>query len=183
MTLTKLDLPPLPSLPDSVKRRAAVAIVVGPDSEALFIRRAERVGDPWSGDMAFPGGRAQPDDATLRHTAERETVEEVGLDLGPGLYRGALDVLYSPLREPDGAFGVVPFVYELDRWPELKPNHEVASTHLIRLDRLFAGEGRGTFEFRGFGVVRELPCVRLDGTFIWGMTLRMLDTLHARLDG
>lgn len=164
-----------------MRKRAAVAIVVGPASEALFIRRATREGDPWSGDIAFPGGRAQGTDASLRATAERETMEEVGLDLAGARYLGAMDCLVSPMRDPDGAFGIFPFVYAIDAWPALSPDpREVADVHPISLDRLFAGEGRGTFEYRGWGIVRELPCVRLGDIFLWGLTLRMVDDLAAR---
>src|SRR4051812_3842337 len=57
-------------------RRAAVAAILrdaaeGP--EILFIRRAEHPQDPWSGHMAFPGGREEPGDADLLETAIRET--------------------------------------------------------------------------------------------------------------
>ncbi|MCA9639821.1 MAG: NUDIX domain-containing protein, partial [Myxococcales bacterium] len=65
-------------------RFAAVAAVLRPtdaDTEVLLIRRAEHEGDPWSGHMAFPGGRHDPTDPDLLTTARRETLEEVGLDL------------------------------------------------------------------------------------------------------
>ena len=62
--------------------RAAVAMVLRPAaggaSEVLLIERAEKPGDPWSGHMAFPGGRLDPSDPDPRFTAERETFEEVG---------------------------------------------------------------------------------------------------------
>ena len=60
---------------------AAILRPGDPEPEVLLIRRAEKVGDPWSGHMAFPGGRADPRDPDLRATAVRETREEVGLDL------------------------------------------------------------------------------------------------------
>src|SRR5258706_15931093 len=48
---------------DPPSSRAAVALILrdGPQGiEVLFIRRAEHPQDPWSGQMAFPGGRAEP---------------------------------------------------------------------------------------------------------------------------
>ncbi|KAG5458036.1 MAG: hypothetical protein BJ554DRAFT_1822 [Olpidium bornovanus] len=51
--------------------------------EILFIKRATRAGDRWSGHVAFPGGKQEPSE-TARQTAERETREELGLDLTVG---------------------------------------------------------------------------------------------------
>src|SRR5574341_145553 len=69
---------------DEVSNRAAVAVVLrdgNPAIEILFIRRAEHPDDPWSGQMAFPGGRAEPGETDLLETAIRETAEEIGIDL------------------------------------------------------------------------------------------------------
>ena len=63
---------------------AAVAAVMREGDlgvEMLFIERARKVGDPWSGQMAFPGGRTSRDDAHTLATAQRETSEELGLEL------------------------------------------------------------------------------------------------------
>jgi 8-oxo-dGTP pyrophosphatase MutT (NUDIX family) len=51
------------------------------DPEVLFIKRAGRVGDRWSGHTALPGGKRDPQDADDLTAAIRETMEEVGLDL------------------------------------------------------------------------------------------------------
>jgi 8-oxo-dGTP pyrophosphatase MutT (NUDIX family) len=69
----------LPTVPtDSSYAQAAVALVCVPDPDAiLLIRRSERAGDPWSGQMGLPGGRRDSSDRDLLATAVRET-EEVG---------------------------------------------------------------------------------------------------------
>ena len=57
--------------------RAAVSIILrmnGGSIEILFILRALREGDPWSGQIAFPGGHFEPRDQSMRETAERETL-------------------------------------------------------------------------------------------------------------
>lgn len=173
----RLNLPAGLPEPEGVRSRAAVAVVFGPGDEVLFIRRAERPGDPWSGDMAFPGGRASPDDLSTRHTAERETWEEVGLDLRDARYVGALPVQRSPLRDPIHTFGVFPYVFQVGRWPAFAPSDEVASVHRFTFPRFLAGEGRACFRYVGWGIERDMPCVTLDGARIWGLTLRMLDDL------
>lgn len=165
--------------------RAAVAAVFRPGPDLLFIRRAEREGDPWSGHMAFPGGRSAPVDRDVVHTATRETLEEVGLDLeAEGTLLGQLDELATPTRSRRRSpLVVVPYVFSLARNPVLVPNYEVAEVHWFPLDRLLAGEGRGTLVYHYEGAELELPCVRLDGTTIWGITLRMVDELLERLAG
>jgi 8-oxo-dGTP pyrophosphatase MutT (NUDIX family) len=58
------------------------------DPEVLFIKRAGRAGDRWSGHTALPGGKRDPTDADDLAAAIRETKEEVGLDLtGKGCFR------------------------------------------------------------------------------------------------
>ena len=51
------------------------------DAEALFIKRAARVGDRWTGHIALPGGKREPADSDDRATSSRETREETGLEL------------------------------------------------------------------------------------------------------
>src|SRR5436190_20285034 len=65
-------------------RPAAVSLVLldGPaGAEILLIKRAERAGDPWSGQIAFPGGRQDPEDRDLLETAVSETRAETGVEL------------------------------------------------------------------------------------------------------
>ena len=83
------------------RRRAAVAVALHDASdgpEALFIERAERFGDPWSGQMAFPGGRVDPGDSGPRAAAERETLEEVGVDLSGAELLGRLGDIDAGVR-------------------------------------------------------------------------------------
>lgn len=172
----------IPLAPDTA--RAAVAAVLDPQERLLFIKRSDRAGDPWSGHMAFPGGRVDPGDASPRAAAERETLEEVGLPLArAGRLVGALDELASPVRAGPTRLVVSPFVYTLSSSPVLQPNHEVASVHWIALDRLARGEGRGGFELSWQGQRWWMPHVELDGVRVWGLTLRMLDDLLGRMGG
>ena len=166
--------------------RAAVALVLrdgGPDGiELLLIRRAEHDLDPWSGHVGFPGGRAEPGDAGLEATAVRETLEETGLDLaGNGERLGALDEVKALARGRPVDLVIAPFVFRLRRRLDGAPSREVVSLHWLPLGRLLAPDIRSTLQYQHEGTILELPCLRIDGLVIWGLTYRMFDNLKAVL--
>ncbi len=160
---------------------AAVAAILSPDLELLLIRRAPHPSDPWSGHVAFPGGRVEPKDPDPLAASMRETLEEVGLELDPSELVGPLDDLAARGGRP--GLVVRPFVFAIDRRPELRPNYEVASTHWLSLQALLEGHGRGSFPYDHQGQRYELPRVDFEGHRLWGMTLHMVDDLLHRLDG
>ncbi|MGD1147964.1 MAG: CoA pyrophosphatase [Thermoanaerobaculaceae bacterium] len=160
---------------------AAVAAVLreapaGPD--LLFIRRAEHPADPWSGDMAWPGGHVDPGDGGPLATAVREAREELALDLErDGALLGTLPVVRTHLRRGQGPLWVAPFVFELTTAPTLVPNDEVQEAVWVPLPFLLNPSNRGSFAWSGRGALVEMPCVRYEGRLIWGLTLKMLDDL------
>jgi 8-oxo-dGTP pyrophosphatase MutT (NUDIX family) len=166
-------------------RRAAVALVLRPDEahglELLFIKRAEYPGDPWSGQIAFPGGRQEPHDDTLRETAERETLEETGLDLATdGLVLGTLDELH-PRNPALPSIVVRPYVFAAPRGAELTLREEVASAFWAPLDTL--RDPGATFEATVVvrGAELRVPGVRHLEHVIWGMTERIFRDFLSRL--
>jgi 8-oxo-dGTP pyrophosphatase MutT (NUDIX family) len=162
---------------------AAVATVLrqGPEGgEVLFIKRAERDGDPWSGHVAFPGGKREPSDESLLVTAIRETHEEVGLRLAP---EGCL-VRLGDVRARSSGYRVAQFVFALDEAEvTLATNAEVTATLWVPLARLARFEGASTMPWTVGERTIELPCIHLGAYVLWGMTYRMilqlLDVLRA----
>ena len=155
---------------------AAVAILLREeedDYETLIVRRTVVPGDPWSGDMAFPGGKKAPQDKTLRDTVVREVSEETGIDLDALRYIGALPVLFSSMKpERD----VLPIVYLYEGRPEIKLNSELSAYRWVHLKELRAS--RTTEKVKGW----EGEVFRLGDDIVWGLTYRMLDNLLALID-
>ncbi|HJL20604.1 MAG TPA: CoA pyrophosphatase [Polyangiaceae bacterium LLY-WYZ-15_(1-7)] len=161
-------------------KRAAVATVLRPrggELEGLFIRRAEHPDDPWSGHMAFPGGRQDPEDATLLDTARRETLEEVGLDLGRAALLGPLDDVQTHRK----GLIVRPYVFALEGEPALEGNYEVAEVLWVPLGPLLRGERDTTYPLERDGQTWRFPAYDADGRIIWGLTYRMLQLLFRLL--
>ena len=164
--------------------RAAVALVLRDGTtgiELLFIRRAEHPHDPWSGQMAFPGGRAEPGDPDLAATAIRETVEEVGLDLAVAERLGALDEVRAMARMRPMDLTILPFVFRVEPPAEPRPGPEVRSVHWLPLAALLGEDLRSTMDYVHEGASLQFPCVRVDEIVIWGLTYRMLLALGDRL--
>ncbi len=173
--------------PERAPRRAAVAAILrpgddGPGCQLLFIRRAEVPGDPWSGHMAFPGGRMDPGDADPLRTALRETQEEVGLDLAArGELLGRLDDVQGSAGGRVLPLAISPFVFALPGAAELRPNEEVAAWLWAPLLALASGAHRSTVPYDIAGQRYDLPCLRVQGQVIWGLTYQMLMKLLAAL--
>jgi len=174
--------PPYPK--DGERRHAAVSLVLrnSHDFEALLIRRAEAEGDPWSGHIALPGGRRDPSDPDLLHTARRETAEETGVRLDRiGVTLGILDPLHPANRQLP-PLSIFPFVFAIPPETETRPcAREVDEVFWVPLRRLFNPEAEGTVQIHLGENIRDFPCIRLDGKVIWGLTYRILRDFFRRL--
>jgi 8-oxo-dGTP pyrophosphatase MutT (NUDIX family) len=165
-------------------RQAAIAVILAEvemSLDVLLIERAIREGDPWSGHMALPGGHADPTDLDLGATAERETLEEVGLDLRVFGERLGRLTDSAPVRAVPIA--VRPFVYWLDTRPELTLSAEVRQALWVPVAPLLAGEQRTSFSLVRGEQSLKFPAWDIAGHVVWGLTYRVLDELFTRLNG
>ena len=144
----------------------------------LLVRRSEREGDPWSGHMALPGGHAQPEDPDLLHTARRETLEEVGIDLEGAELLGQLDDV-SPMRSSD--MTVRPFVFWADTPHRITLSAEVAEVLWVPLDLLASDALRTTREVELRGATLLVPAYVVEERVVWGMTFHLLERFLARV--
>jgi 8-oxo-dGTP pyrophosphatase MutT (NUDIX family) len=162
-------------------RKAAVALIfrLGNDEalELLFIKRAEYEGDPWSGQIALPGGRAEAGDASLAETAMRETREETGIDLArEGMMIGTLDDL-RPVSFRLPAIVVRPYVALLDRSAPLVLSPEVALSFWLPFSALARPESWRDDTVFARGIQINARVFRYQEHVIWGMTERILAQL------
>jgi 8-oxo-dGTP pyrophosphatase MutT (NUDIX family) len=134
--------------------------------------------DPWSGHLAFPGGRIDPEDADARAAAERETAEELALDLGGARPVGRLNDVFGYAE----SIRVSAFVYALDGSaadPPLRPNYEVQEAFWSPLHHC---DDVGRQEMREFSYLEHsmrLPTIRLledeRAPVLWGITYKFMD--------
>ncbi len=171
-------------------REAAVAVIrrISPHCAAeprlephaephyLILRRADNPQDPWSGHYAFPGGRREPQDASLLHTCLRETREECGLHLPLSALVRAL-----PVTEAGQTHGrpipVTPYLFELTETASplelvLEPL-ECASFHWVSASYL-QNPLHHTRITPIPGSPLDFPAIRLEGGHIWGFTYKVL---------
>lgn len=166
---------------------AAVALVLREGergAEVLFIERAMREGDPWSGHMAFPGGRLEGDDDSARTAACRETFEEVGLEIARAEYLGHLCDLTGRSGSPAPMLvSAHAFHLERDEPLALDPN-EVRSAFWFPLAELHDVSRRTTHRIPQLPdhVFPAIVIGEPDRHFVWGLTYRFLDEMFKLVD-
>jgi 8-oxo-dGTP pyrophosphatase MutT (NUDIX family) len=164
---------------EGAARYAAIALVLRPSGEGepelLMIKRAEVEHDPWSGHIACPGGRMDPGDRDLEHTATRETWEETGIDLvEDGRVLGTLDDI-SPRTPSLPPIVIRPFVAVVKPEVTIVDSPEVAEAFWVPMSaiRETTSWGKAFVPIRGVGE-REVDVFRHGQYTVWGLTHRAL---------
>lgn len=163
----------------ATSRQAAVAMILSgeeKDLEVCFIRRAERVGDPWSGQVAFPGGKADSCDRDAHSVAERETHEEVGLKLSMSHRVGPLPTRQVATRN----LVLSPFIYHIGTDEKAtvfaREPDEVAHVFWVPMRHLFKQSSATELEYPMAGSGMTYPGIRYEEDVIWGLTLSVLES-------
>ncbi len=152
--------------------KAAVGVVFKRDKgvlELLLVKRAEVTGDPWSGDMAFPGGKRCPDDNGLIETVIREVYEETNIDLRSGHFLGVMDLMGSTAKR---GMTVLPMVFLMDEEPEIRINEELAYYLWTPFRDLVNSRGKALVKNR-----YDTDVFHVGDDVVWGLTYRMLERL------
>ena len=158
-------------LSDEQGANAAVALLLklrNADLNVLFVRRVENLADPWSGQVALPGGKRDAADLSLKQTVIMETLEETNIDLSGGCrFLGVLTALRS---KPRPGLMILPFVVLLEREPSIRlSERELEGFVWIPLREVIRGKGSVEFDFS------EVPAYTVGRTVIWGLTYRVLE--------
>jgi 8-oxo-dGTP pyrophosphatase MutT (NUDIX family) len=155
---------------------AAVAIVhtrSQPES-VLLMRRSERPDDSWSGHWSLPGGRCDPRDRDLVHTALRELEEECGVRLTEAHLERELPHAVARRKTPPYLL-VAPFVFRVDEeLPTTLDAREAVESLWIPVDTLRDSRRHVLQPVPSRPPEMLFPTVELGGTPLWGFTYRLL---------
>ncbi|MBK6558376.1 MAG: CoA pyrophosphatase [Comamonadaceae bacterium] len=164
--------------------RCGVVLLIaeqGPGGAApalLMMRRAERAGDPWSGQVSFPGGRVQVEDADTRAAALRELSEETGLQPDASFVPiGRLSDLLTREHGRQRPMVVTPYVYQVPRALAVAPGAEAARLWWEPLTTLVDTDRQRTQIWRVAGLPLPFPAIEVSGARLWGLSLMMVKEL------
>ncbi len=156
---------------------AAVSVILRASSELelLLIKRAESERDPWSGHVALPGGRRDPEDASLAQTAIRETSEETGVELSSSGWPVGRLAQVAPSHPTLPRITITPYVFGVPKEIEATANSvEVDRVLWVSLPVLLDPKTVGTTTIQLPEGQADFPCFWVDGHAIWGLTFRIL---------
>ena len=173
----KVELASIHRSDDADRVEAVVAILLWDDPDrglqTLLVQRAEREGDPWSGQIGLPGGRVKQNIESPRTALHREVKEEVGIKLEEvGVELGSLSVGH-PMRRME--MRVQPWVYGLRAKPKVSLGSEIADSFWVNLSELPSKMQMTEIMIRK--EPRSVESYLVDGKVVWGFTYRVLTEL------
>lgn len=162
---------------DSLDLNAAVVALLREYNqrfELLFVKRTETPTDPWSGQIAFPGGKRSPSDNDLKETIIRETCEETNINLRNACkLLGTLDPIQS-IRRPK--IQILPFVVLQLKEQKIELNDELENFFWIPVREL--PKNNGTKQY----LSKEYPAYVLENNVVWGITYKITSKLISMME-
>jgi 8-oxo-dGTP pyrophosphatase MutT (NUDIX family) len=170
------------SLTQSDTRKSAVMAIIfqkNGQQYLILIKRASYYGTH-SGQISFPGGKAEPEDIDLQHTAIRETLEEIGVSVSKNEIIHELQTIYIPPSN----FLVYPFLAFLDKEPDsFKPDsREVDEIITLNINDLkqkpITKSSITTFD----NSTLTVPSYVFNNQIVWGATASILSEIICYLE-
>ena len=164
---------------ETLKKAAVlIAIVDCDDPELVYTLRSNKVGSH-GGEVSFPGGMHEKDDASLQITALRESEEEIGLNRKQVQIIGSTDTVVSRYNVSVTPYvGIVP--------PDIKLNNdseEIEACFRVPISFLLEDKRHRNDHVKKNGDSFFMPAYKFESFIIWGLTAMMtVDFLNIALD-
>ena len=157
---------------DNLESEAAVVVLLKRKDKkihVLFVNRAEKSSDPWSGQTGLPGGKHSPEDKDNMETVIRETLEETSINLLKECqFLGVMEPFRST-QKPE--MRILPFFFIQNKDQHIKLNEELTGFFWVRLEELVKHKGKIKYNSM------EYPCYLIQNRVIWGLTYRIISKL------
>ena len=144
---------------------AAVAVLLrraDQDFQVLFVKEAEKLTDPWSGQTAFPGGKRDPEDTDLKETGLGKPWKNTGINLLEGCrILGVMEPVRSTQR-PE--MNILPFVILQEKEQPIELNEELTDHFWVPLKELVHSKGSVKYRFE------EHLAYIIGNNIVWGLT-------------
>jgi 8-oxo-dGTP pyrophosphatase MutT (NUDIX family) len=173
-----------PPTPNHEPRRGGVLVLLYPQDggdqlHLVLTRRTDTVGSH-RGQISFPGGSVDPEDASTAHTALREACEEIGVCADELRLLGDLTPLYIPPSD----FRIYPHVAYAARQPQFNPQpDEVAELLEVPLSHFLDERSIAVEKWIIRDQPMRIPFFRVHGHKVWGATAMVLAELAEVIAG
>ena len=156
-------------------RLASVLVVIYGKSPKIIMTEKPKSMKLHAGEISFPGGKIDVNDANLLETALRETNEEIGLNILKDQVVGQL----LPVSTLNSGFLILPFVSILDEIPPLVSNSEVEKIFHMPLDSLLGTIAKDTDP--SHNLIDEMFTFEYQAQIVWGASARILKQIKNKL--
>ena len=156
-------------------RLASVLVVIYGKSPKIIMTEKPKSMKLHAGEISFPGGKIDVNDADLLETALRETNEEIGLNISKDQVVGQL----LPVLTLNSGFLILPFVSILDKIPPLVSNSEVEKIFHMPLDSLLGTIAKDTDP--SHNLIDEMFTFEYQAQIVWGASARILKQIENKL--